>query len=125
LTRPARHPGRPSAISYNKGTPAFDTPTFSVTVGSTGGGTVATPTFAPAPGTCTSAQSVTLATPTAGATIRSTTDGITPTAASPAYSGPVAITTTKTLKAIAQKAGMTHPAVASGLYTITFRTRRG
>ena len=39
----------------------------------------ATPTFTPAAGTYSSAQSVTISTTTGGATIRYTTDGSTPT----------------------------------------------
>lgn len=47
---------------------------------------VATPTFSPATGTFTSAQSVTLSCATAGATIRYTTNGNDPTESSPVYS---------------------------------------
>lgn len=77
---------------------------------------VATPTSSPAPGTYTSAQSVTLSTTTPGATIYYTTDGSTPTASSPVYTGPISVTATMTIKAFA-----TAPALAdSGVMTITF-----
>jgi hypothetical protein len=80
---------------------------------------VATPTFNPAAGTYSSAQSVTISTTTGGATIRYTTDGSTPSSSSGTiYSGPVAINATTTLKAIAYESGMTDSAVASGVYTI-------
>src|SRR6185369_8156373 len=105
-------------FTYNKGTPAYDTPTFNFTVGSTGGGTVATPTFSPAPGTYSAAQSVSLATTTAGAQIRYTTDGSTPTATSALYGGPLNVAATMTIKAIGIASGMTNSAVASGAYTI-------
>jgi hypothetical protein len=84
-----------------------------------GGGTVATPTFSPAAGAYTNAQSVTISTTTTGATVRYTTNGSTPSQTNgTVYSSPVTITTNTTLKAIAYKAGMTDSAVASGTYTI-------
>jgi hypothetical protein len=78
----------------------------------------AMPTFNPAPGTYSSAQQVTIATTTPNATIYYTTNGSTPTTASTKYTGPVAISTTETLKAIATAPNLTNSAVASGLYTI-------
>jgi hypothetical protein len=62
-------------------------------------GTVATPTFSVAAGTYTTAQSVTIATTTAGTTIYYTIDGSTPTTASSVYSGPVSVGVTETLQA--------------------------
>ncbi|WP_052339888.1 chitobiase/beta-hexosaminidase C-terminal domain-containing protein [Gorillibacterium massiliense] len=79
---------------------------------------VAAPTFTPAPGTYTSAQSVTLSSATSGATIKYTTDGSTPTAASPTYTGAINVTTTTTIKAIATKSGMTDSAVVTGAYVV-------
>ena len=63
--------------------------------------TVATPTFSPAAGAYSSAQSVTISDATSGATIYYTTDGTTPTTASTEYSGPITVSTTETLQAIA------------------------
>lgn len=82
-------------------------------------GTVATPTFTPAPGTYAAAQTVSISTATAGATIKFTVDGSTPTAASPTYTGPIPVPTTRTVKAVATKAGMNASGVASGTYTIS------
>ncbi len=79
----------------------------------------ATPTFTPAAGTFATAQSVSLATATAGATIYYTRDGSTPTTSSTVYSAPLAVTVTTTIKAIATATGYTVSAVASGTYTIT------
>jgi hypothetical protein len=83
----------------------------------------AAPTFSPAGGTYTSAQSVTISTTTSGATIRYTTDGSTPTSTTgTVYSGPVAISATTTLKAIASASGFTDSAVSSATYTINTST---
>jgi hypothetical protein len=105
---------------YTNGFGAADTPTVAYTAGSggNGGGTVATPGFSPNGGSFNSAQSVTIATATSGATIHYTTDGSTPTAASPTYGGPVTVSSSGTLKAIATKSGMTDSAVASASFTI-------
>jgi hypothetical protein len=80
---------------------------------------VATPTFSPAAGTYTSAQSVTLSDATSGATIYYTTDGTTPTASSAAYTGPIAVSSTEMVEAIAVATGETNSTVASAAYTIT------
>jgi hypothetical protein len=82
----------------------------------------AMPTFSPAPGTYSTAQQVTITTTTSGATIYYTTNGTTPTTTSTKYTGPVAISTTETLKAIATAPNLTTSSVASGLYTIQTRT---
>ncbi|HTB79913.1 MAG TPA: chitobiase/beta-hexosaminidase C-terminal domain-containing protein [Opitutaceae bacterium] len=80
---------------------------------------VAAPTFSPAAGTYTAAQTVTINSATAGATIHYTTDGSTPSeTAGTIYSGPVSISATATLQAIASKSGMTDSSVTSGAYVI-------
>jgi len=81
----------------------------------------ATPTFLPAPGSFTTAQSVTLSDKTTGASIYYTVDGSTPTTASSLFSptAPIAVATTTTIKAIAVATGYTQSAVATGTYTIT------
>ena len=82
-------------------------------------GQVASPSFSPAPGTYSSAQSVTLSSASTGASIRYTTDGSTPTATTGTlYSGPVTISATTTLRAIAYQSGLTNSPVTSGTYTI-------
>ncbi len=83
------------------------------------GPTAATPTFAPLPGSYSSAQSVTISDTTPGATINYTTDGSTPTTSSPVYAGPVYVGTSLTLKAIATAPGYSTSPVASGIYVIT------
>src|SRR5207249_3207890 len=81
--------------------------TVSVLLGS-GRALVATPVLSPAGGTFTAAVSVTITDSTPGATIYYTTDGSTPTTASTAYTGPVPLTTTTTLKAMAAASGMSN-----------------
>jgi len=78
----------------------------------------ATPTFSPAAGTYTSAQSVTINDATSGATIYYTTNGTTPTTSSPVYSGPITVSATETVEAIATASGYTTSAVGSAIYTI-------
>jgi hypothetical protein len=85
----------------------------------TGGGSAATPTFSPAAGTYSSAQSVTISDATSGATIYYTTNGTAPTTSSTQYTGPITVSSTETLKAIAVATGDTNSAVASAAYTIT------
>jgi Legume lectin domain/Chitobiase/beta-hexosaminidase C-terminal domain len=79
---------------------------------------VPTATFSPAGGDYTSAQQVTIATTWPGSTIYYTTNGSTPTTASTQYTGPVAVSTSTTLKAIATAPNLTNSAVATALYTI-------
>jgi hypothetical protein len=108
-------------FTYEKSGPQFDTPHFFYTQGG-GTTTVATPTFSPPGGSYTSAQSVSLATTTAGASIRYTLDGSTPTASSTLYSGPITVSATTTVKAIGLASGQTNSAVATATYTITAAT---
>ena len=83
------------------------------------GPTVATPTFSPAAGTYTSAQSVTISTSTSGASSRYTTDGSNPTATTgTVYSSPVAANATTTLKAVGYATGFATSPVATAVYTI-------
>src|SRR5436309_3287350 len=80
--------------------------------------TVAPPTFNPPGGTFVGSVTVTLSTSTSGASIYYTTDGSTPTTASSVYTGPVPLTTTTTLRAMAAASGMSNSNVTSATYTI-------
>ena len=80
---------------------------------------VAAPAFTPGPGTFTSVQDIIIATATAGASIRYTTDGTTPTEAVGAlYTAPVRLSASATLKAVAYRTGWTTSTVTSGDYAI-------
>ena len=86
---------------------------------------VAIPTFSPSGGTYGPTQSVTIVDATAGAQIYYTTDGSTPTAASTPYTGPISVSTTTTVKAVAMLSGWTRSSVASAVYTIASGTTPG
>lgn len=80
--------------------------------------TTATPTFSPAAGTYTAAQTVTVATTTTGAAIYYTTNGTTPTTSSTPYTGPITVSATETVKAISFVPGWNASSVGSAAYTI-------
>ena len=78
---------------------------------------VATPTFSPAAGRYTEAQTVSISCATSGATIYYTTDGTSPTTSSNIYSAPLTISETTTVKAMAVADGE-ESAIATAKYTI-------
>ena len=102
--------------------------TTTITVTISAAGIVGAPTFAPAAGTYTENQTVTLSSSTNGATLYYTTDGTTPTTGSHVYSGAISVTGTAgqsistTIKAIAVKDGMQTSSVASATYVIEIPT---
>ena len=81
--------------------------------------TATAPIFSPAIGSYTTAQSVTLSTPTPGASIHYTTDGSTPTASSTLYSKVITVSVTETIKALAVASGYSNSSISSGTYTIS------
>jgi len=88
--------------------------------GGGGPGQVASLSFSPGGGSYSSAQDVTISTPTSGASIRYTTDGSTPTEThGTAYSGPVHIASSTTLNAIGYESGFTDSNITSATYTIS------
>jgi Chitobiase/beta-hexosaminidase C-terminal domain len=79
---------------------------------------VAVPTFSPAAGSFANTVQVTLATTTAGARIRYTTDGSDPVATSTLYSAALTFTSTVTLKARGFATGLKDSALAAGTFTV-------
>jgi hypothetical protein len=91
--------------------------------------TAATPTFSPVAGTYSSTQIVTISDTTSGAAILYTTDGTTPSytgnglspipgPSTTRYSGPITVSSTETIEAIATAFGDSASTVATALYTI-------
>jgi hypothetical protein len=78
----------------------------------------AAPTFTPPGGTYTTAQVVTIGSTTPAATIYYTTDGSAPTAASTAYTVPINISSSMTLRAFATAAGYSNSAIIDAAYVI-------
>jgi N-acetylneuraminic acid mutarotase len=75
----------------------------------------ATPSFSPAGGKYATDQTVTLSESTAGASIKYSIDGDTPAT----YTGPIAVSSTETIQAIAEAPGYINSGVASATYTIS------
>jgi hypothetical protein len=109
-----------SAGSYSGQCTVGDSDTNIVTVALKGGGTpaAATPTFSPAAGTYSTAQTVTISDSTSGSTIYYTTNGTTPTTSSTQYTGAITVSSTETLESIATASGYSQSAVGSAAYTI-------
>ena len=80
--------------------------------------TVPTPTFSPAAETYPTAQDVTIADSLSGAVIYYTTDGTVPTTASDRYTGPIHVSATTTLQAMAIANRYNNSGVARATYTI-------
>ena len=105
-----------NAIAYETG--MMDSPVSSATY--TIALPVAAPSFSPVGGTYTSTQTVTIGTATAGASIRYTTNGSAPSeTVGTLYSGPITVSSTATINAIAYETGMTDSAISSAAYLVT------
>ncbi|HEX2714661.1 MAG TPA: S8 family serine peptidase, partial [Candidatus Acidoferrales bacterium] len=78
----------------------------------------ATPTFNPPGGAYYTPQSVTISDTTPGALIYYTTNGTAPTTASTLYSGPITVSATTTINAIAVASGFSNSAVTTAPYSV-------
>lgn len=83
---------------------------------------VATPNINPDGGTYSSTQHVSIYCSTYGATIYYTTNGLTPSSSSAKYIGPITVSSSMTIKAIAIKSGWTTSNIASEIYTLKVAT---
>jgi N-acetylneuraminic acid mutarotase len=79
---------------------------------------VATPIISPATGSYIAAQSVTMSDITPGATIYYTTDDMTPTTSSTVYTGPITVSSSEVIKAIAVDNTYPNSAMTAAVYTI-------
>jgi len=86
--------------------------------------TATTPTFSPRSGTYSGPQSVTITDATPGATIYYTANGTTPTTGSTKYTGPVTVSASETLRAIAVANGLNNSAGSCRHLYHQFRHRR-
>jgi hypothetical protein len=106
---------------WNLGANVFKQMAISIPVTLTNEGTahVATPGFFPPGGTYDAAQSVIISETTSDSSIFYTTDGTTPTTSSPTYIGPIAVSKSETINAIAVAPGYLQSATANAAYKIT------
>jgi hypothetical protein len=76
------------------------------------------PTFSPAAGSFLNPQTITISDTASGATIYYTTDGWTPTTNSAIYTGPITVSMSETITAIATASGYSPSAVVSAQYFV-------
>jgi hypothetical protein len=123
---PVNSPGNPSLLrneSVNFTTDLPNTPNQSVAVsGQVFLPSTAVPVFSVAGGVYYNNQTVTISDPTPAATIYYTVNGSTPTTASKKYVGPISITISSTLRAIATASGYTPSSGASATYNFLVAT---
>ncbi len=81
-------------------------------------GQLPAPVFTPAAGTYGTAQAVNIIDQTPSATIFYTTDGSTPTTASAIYTGPIVVSSSETIHALAVATGVPSSSIVSAAYTI-------
>jgi uncharacterized repeat protein (TIGR03803 family) len=105
-----------NAIAVAKGVPQSFVATATYLIGAKP--TAAQPEFSPADGFYPAPPTVTLTDATPGATIHFTTDGQTPTTASTKYTGPITVSTSETIEAIAVAPGHTDSVVSSSSYAV-------
>lgn len=83
-----------------------------------------TPVISPSAGTYSAAQTVTISDSTPGASIFYTNDGSTPTTSSIQYAGPITVSTSETIRALAVALGYTNSDIASATYAINIPTNQ-
>ncbi|MBB5339949.1 chitobiase/beta-hexosaminidase C-terminal domain-containing protein [Tunturiibacter gelidoferens] len=101
------------AVASGASQSAVSSATYSVSAPAT-----TPPVFSPAPGSYSTAQSVTLSDSASGSTIYYTTDGSSPTTSSSVYNSSIQVTSTEVIHAMAIAPGLSASAVSVGGYTI-------
>jgi Chitobiase/beta-hexosaminidase C-terminal domain len=89
-----------------------------ITVGSSTPQTAATPQFSLPSGQYTGTQTVSLSDATTGATIYYTTDGSGPSTSSPRYTGPISVSSSMVIEALAASSGYSNSGLARASYVI-------
>ena len=97
---------------------AFGLPSFTVAQTRETVTAAATPTASPAAGSVSSGTKVTIASTTPGAVIHYTLDGSAPTNASPVLTGPINVTASVTIKAVAVAEGYDPSSTLTAAYTV-------
>jgi hypothetical protein len=108
-----------ATLNVVAGTSTLSDSTVSSNGAYTIGAVLPTPTFSLPAGIYTGTQSVAISESTAGTTIYYTTNGITPTTSSTVYTGPITVSSTETLQAIAAETGYINSPVDAAGYTIS------
>lgn len=106
---------RAIAIAADLTSSAASSATYSITTAAT----TATPTFSVAGGTYASAQTVLITDASVGATIYCTADGTGPTTSSSLCPGPITVSTSETIEAIAVAPGLATSSPGSATYVIS------
>ncbi len=101
---------------------AADQVLLAIKVGTSSSPAVATPRFSLAPGQYTTKQYVSLSDVTAGSAIHYTLDGSGPSTSSPMYAGPILISNSMTVQALAAASGYANSGIARADYSIASST---
>lgn len=104
-------------IGYNTACTSFGNPVCQGSVFQLQG--AASPDFTPLPQSYSTTQSVTISDSAPNATIYYTTDGSTPNTTSTVYTGPITVSASETINAIATSSGFGPSLLATGSYAIT------
>nr|WP_236657573.1 Ig-like domain repeat protein [Acidisarcina polymorpha] len=110
-------PGSHNIIAKYRGSTIYS-PSTSATLKETVSSTASAPVALPLPGTYRKSQQVNLTSPSVGAAIYYTTNGAPPTQSSTKYAGPITVSSSETIKAIAVPSGGTPSTVTVAAYDI-------
>jgi N-acetylneuraminic acid mutarotase len=112
------HISRSQTITAIAGAPGYANSAVTSATYTVSSSPAAAPVFTPVSGTYNTAQTVTITDTSPGALIYYTTDGSAPGPASAVYQGPITVSSSQTMQAVAEASGVPNSAVASAVYTI-------